>query len=303
MKARVKEMINNRWLIFILRVALGGIFIAASVSKLPHQAEFINIVTGYGILPDSLARFYALVVPWAELFIGCSLVLGIFPRLASALSIPLIVSFIVASAYRLFRPVEDACGCFGQSIPISHSVSLTIDVVMLLMALQLLLHKDEVGFLSFGRLLFKRDPVLGRRGRVFEETSKFVMVALAVVVIGMPLVAGAQSSSGAGSDGIPNPDNGSAQSPIHSMIDNALNSSRPAFLVFWDECLPCEVSEIVNLEQENYDENHTYGDLIAFINISSAEDPQAVQQFEVDELYFCLPAIRFCGRGRVERNL
>ena len=103
-KALIEEIVNNRWLIFALRVALGGIFIAASVTKLSHQAEFINIVTSYGILPDSLARLYALIVPWAELVIGCSLVLGLFTRFAAALSIPLIVSFIVASTGRSPRP-------------------------------------------------------------------------------------------------------------------------------------------------------------------------------------------------------
>lgn len=30
MKARIKEVIDNRWLIFALRLVLGGIFIAAS---------------------------------------------------------------------------------------------------------------------------------------------------------------------------------------------------------------------------------------------------------------------------------
>jgi len=187
-KALIEEIVNNRWLIFALRVALGGIFIAASVTKLPHQAEFINIVTSYGILPDSLARFYALIVPWAELLIGCSLVLGLFTRFAAALSIPLIVSFIIASAYSLFQPVGGGCGCFGQSIPISHSVSLAIDAVMLLMAVPLLLHKHEAEFLSIGPLLSRLNLGLGRRRFIFEKGSKFAVVALAVLVIGMPLL-------------------------------------------------------------------------------------------------------------------
>jgi putative oxidoreductase len=269
-KALIEEIANNRWLIFALRVALGGIFIAASVTKIPHQAEFINIVTSYGILPDSLARFYALIVPWAELLIGCSLVLGIFPRLAAALSIPLIVSFIAASAYGLFQPVGDACGCFGQSIPISHSVSLAIDAVMLLMAVPLLLHKHEAEFLSIGPLLSRLNLSLGRRRFIFEKGSKFAVVALAVLVIGMPLLARAQSSSDT------NPDNS-----IDSMIDDALDSGKPAFLVFY-ECYICEVRAIASLEEQYYDENDTYGDLIAFIYISSEEDPQAVEQFDVE---------------------
>ncbi len=265
MKAQIKEIIDNRWLIFALRVALGGIFIAASVTKLQHQAEFVNIVIGYGILPESLARFYGSIVPWAELVIGCSLVLGIFPRFAAALSIPLIVSFIVASAYSLFQPVGDPCGCFGPSIPISHSASLAIDVVMLLMAVSLLLHKYEAEFLSIGPLLSRLNLGLGRRRLIFEQGSKFAIIALAVLAIGMPLFVVAQ---------------GSVDASLDARIDSALKQGKPVFLVFYD-CRVC-VEPIEELEQENYDENHTYGDLIAFIYISSVEDPEAVVEFEVD---------------------
>jgi uncharacterized membrane protein YphA (DoxX/SURF4 family)/chitodextrinase len=187
-KALFEEIIDNRWLIFALRVALGGIFIAASVTKLSHQAEFIDIVISYGILPDSLAHFYALILPWVELVIGCSLVLGLFTRFAAALSIPVIVSFIIASAYGLFQAVGGSCGCFGQSIPINHSASLAIDVLMLLMAVTLLLHKHEVEFLSIGPLLSRLNLGLGRRRFIFEEGSKFAIIALAVLIIGMPLL-------------------------------------------------------------------------------------------------------------------
>ena len=124
MKARIKEVIDNRWLIFALRLVLGGIFIAASFGKLQYQAEFINTVIGYGILPDSLANVYGLILPWIELFIGCSLVLGIFPRFNSVVSILLIISFAVASIYRLLNPVGNDCGCFGEFITLSYPASL-----------------------------------------------------------------------------------------------------------------------------------------------------------------------------------
>jgi putative oxidoreductase len=249
MKASIKEIIDNRWLIFSLRVALGGIFIAASVSKLQYQAEFINTVIGYGILPDSLARFYGSIVPWAELFIGCALVLGIFSRFVAALSIPLIVSFIVANVYGLFHPVADICGCFGPVISLSHPASLAIDAVMLLMAVQLLLHKYEAGFLSIGPLLSRLNLGLGRRRLIIETGSKFAIVALAGLVIGMPLVGGAQGST---------------------------DSSKPALLAFYEGCR-CQVGLIEgNLERE-------YDGRITFIYINTLTDPQAAEDFNVTE--------------------
>jgi putative oxidoreductase len=248
MRARSKEIIDNRWLIFSLRVALGGIFIAASVSKLSYQAEFINTVIGYGILPDSLARSYALVVPWAELFIGCALVLGIFTRLVAALSIPLILSFIVANVYGLFHPVADICGCFGPVISLSHPASLAIDAVMLLMAVELLLHKYEVGFLSIGPLLSRLNLGLGRRRLIIETGSKFAIVALAGLVIGMPLIGAAQGST---------------------------DSSKPALLAFYEGCR-CQVNAITGLEPE-------YKDRINFIYIDRLNDPQTAEEFNVTE--------------------
>jgi hypothetical protein len=80
---------------------------------------------------------------------------------------------------------------------------------------------------------------------------------------------------------------GGAQSQIDSMIDSALNSTEPAFVVLYEGCLPCQAGTTIdNLEQENYDENHTYGDLIAFIrvNITQQDDPQAVKdEFNVTQ--------------------
>ncbi len=262
MKARIKEIIDNRWLIFALRVVLGGIFIAASVTKLQHQTEFVNIVIGYGVLPESLARFYALVVPWAELVIGCSLVLGIFPRLASALSIPLIVSFIVASAYSLFQPVGDPCGCFGPSIPISHSASLAIDVVMLLMAVSLLLHKYEAEFLSIGPLLSRVNLGLGRRRLLFEQGSKFAIIALAVLAIGMPLFVVAQ---------------GSVDASLNARIDSALKEGKPVLLFFYTEgCPDCEQQKPIIRELED-----EYSDRVVFIWIDFYKEEQAVREFDV----------------------
>lgn len=186
MKARIKEVIDNRWLIFGLRLVLGGIFIAASIGKLQYQTEFINMVIGYGILPDSLANAYGLIVPWVELFIGCSLVLGIFPRCNSAVSILLTISFAVASTYRLVNPVGGGCGCFGEFITLSHPASLSLDVVMLVIALLLLFNAARGEFLSIGSWLRRDNLVAGTRKRfIYETVSKLAIVVLAMVVVAL----------------------------------------------------------------------------------------------------------------------
>jgi uncharacterized membrane protein YphA (DoxX/SURF4 family) len=183
-KARFQEIIDNRWLVFALRLALGGLFIASSIGKLQYQTEFTDAVLNYDILPTGLAEFYASALPWAELFIGCSLILGIFSLFASALSIPLIISFLIANIYSFFHSVEEPCGCLGRLVVLSHPVALTIDLVMLLVAWLLLFHRDRLGFLSIRSLLGRPDFGLGKRARFIFQVA---IVALAMVVAVSPL--------------------------------------------------------------------------------------------------------------------
>jgi len=183
-RGRFQGIVDNTWLISALRLALGGLFIASSIGKLQYQAEFTDAVLSYHILPTDLAEFYASALPWAELFIGCSLVLGIFSTFASALSIPLIISFLVANIYSFFHSVEEPCGCLGKLVLLSHPVALTIDLVMLLVAWLLLFHQDKAGFLSIRSLLGR--PGLGLEGRA-RFIFQVALVALAMVVAVSPL--------------------------------------------------------------------------------------------------------------------
>lgn len=276
MKARIQEIIQNRWLLLGSRLVLGGIFIAASITKLQDQSGFVDDVVRYGILPDVLAQLYGIIVPWLELFIGCSLVLGIFSRLASAVSIPLIISFIVASSYRLVNSAGGSCGCFGEVITLSYPASLTLDAVMLLTALLLLLNKVGAGFLSIGSLVFWRKLGFDRRVKlVFENTGKLAVVACAMVPA-IVLFGGVTVSLGRDIDSAPVSEAGGLQnSPVTGIdyadlemslrreIDSALEQGKPAFLFFYIEgCPPCEEQKpvITELMQE-------YGHRVAFMDI------------------------------------
>lgn len=278
MIAHIKEIVDNQWLIFVLRVVLGGIFITASFGKFQNQAEFVYAVMSYGILPDSLAQLYGLVLPWAELFIGCALVLGIFTRFASVLTIPLVISFITASAYALFHSLEDNCGCFGQLIALSHPVALAIDAVMLSMVVQLLLHKTGAEFLGIGPLLRRRYRLEGRRGFIFEKAGKAAIVILAMMAV-VYFTGGAQGSLDTETDSTPRVDDEVAQSTLNTKIDNALDSGKPAFLFFYCAVCPSgrgnQFEMITDLEQE-------YGERIVFIRINYREDPQVAKKFDIE---------------------
>jgi putative oxidoreductase len=270
MKARIEAIIRNRWLIFALRLVLGGVFILASIGKLQYQADFINTVIGYGILPTNLAHVYGLILPWVELFIGCTLVLGIFSRFTTALSIPLVISFFIASAYSLLNSVAKSCGCFGELIPLSSSASIVSDAVMLLMAVQLLLRRAEAEFLSIGSLLYRGNG-LGRRERVIlEKVSKLAIVALAIFVV-IFLIGGVQIWLDMETVGVSASDNEGTRSLLDTELD------KPALFFLYKGCtcdFESELAIIADLQDK-------YEVRVVFQRINYEKDPQVAQEFEV----------------------
>lgn len=246
----ITNVMSNKWTIIALRLILGGIFIAASIGKLHNQTEFINIVISYELLPHGLANAYGLVVPWVELFIGCSLILSTFATLAAGLAIPLTISFITANAWALSHQFSDECGCFGQLFPMSYSISLIIDVLMLVMATVLILFIGKsVGLNIFH---FKFAPR-------FKYIYKTCLIAIIVLAIGLPL------------------HNSATDNSICAQIDSNLREGKPVFLSFSLEgCADCEVQKPV-VEVVNRD----YGTEVAFIFIDYRAQPQAASCFGV----------------------
>lgn len=149
---RLKKFWRDRRLTFILRVMLGILFILSAASKLPHQVEFIKVVTGYHLLPESVAHLYGSILPWLELAVGCLLIIGLFSRYAAGAIILMVISFIVANGTHVYS-LED-CGCFEGLFPTKTSDALIIDIVIFIIAILILLNKDT--FLSLGSLLRRK---------------------------------------------------------------------------------------------------------------------------------------------------
>lgn len=177
----IANFINNRWTWLTLRLLLGGLFIFTSIPKIAEIDEFVGTIIGYGILPTGLAETTGRVLPWVELYIGCSLMLGIFVRSTSALILPLSIIFGAAGIYAMVTSFGISCGCFGSFIQISHPIQLAIDGIMLVLALVLVTRKGKE-FLVLGQV-FDR-IALGFR-RLLSRTSSIVaMVIPGVVLLG-----------------------------------------------------------------------------------------------------------------------
>jgi uncharacterized membrane protein YphA (DoxX/SURF4 family) len=100
-------------------IALGAVFVYASLDKIAHPLEFAKIVYRYrlagptaamGVVP---ANMLAAVLPWLEIITGVLLITGVWRREAGSLAAAMLVMFLAAVSYVLWQGIDVAhCGCF-----------------------------------------------------------------------------------------------------------------------------------------------------------------------------------------------
>jgi uncharacterized membrane protein YphA (DoxX/SURF4 family) len=126
LKNKLPGILSSTPLQVLCRLALGGLFIYASLDKIAHPREFAGIIANYAILPDFLVTLPALVLPWLELLAGLSLVSGLWVRSSAFLLSLLLLVFIVALGYNALRGVDLSCGCFSTSASDTESATILI---------------------------------------------------------------------------------------------------------------------------------------------------------------------------------
>lgn len=107
---------RGRYLLVCTRFGLGSIFIASSIMKIIHPAEFSNIIHNYQILPDSMVNLAAIILPWLEALLGVLMLFGIWLPGATVLVNLLLITFFSALMYNLARGLNIHCGCFTTDI-------------------------------------------------------------------------------------------------------------------------------------------------------------------------------------------
>jgi uncharacterized membrane protein YphA (DoxX/SURF4 family) len=142
----LRTILTSDWLTVRVQIALGAIFVAASLPKLLDPPSFAHMIYNYRLVPGFAINAIALVMPWLELLSGVALILGIWRRPAAALIGAMLVVFIVAISINLGRDNAVNCGCFDINAPQKSHDELIAemkwvvirDVGMLLMVAQIL---------------------------------------------------------------------------------------------------------------------------------------------------------------------
>jgi uncharacterized membrane protein YphA (DoxX/SURF4 family) len=166
-----KPNLDSRWrwivIIVIPCVLLGLMLLVAGIGKLPGltelgtfpgQTEFLDVI--FGSFWPTVAFFITDVLPWIEVILGLALILGIYPRIAAILSLPLTAAFMSSNIWAITHgEAFGSCGCwggfeslFGDMTPIQ---ALGMDVALVFFALIIILY-FPAPFLSFQSWFRKR---------------------------------------------------------------------------------------------------------------------------------------------------
>jgi uncharacterized membrane protein YphA (DoxX/SURF4 family) len=101
------------WISTVARLALGAIFVAASIGKLGKVDETVRAVRAYRILPESLVHPVAYALPYLEIAVGVLLIVGLGTRVVAILAGVMLLLFIAAVISAGARGLKIDCGCFG----------------------------------------------------------------------------------------------------------------------------------------------------------------------------------------------
>ena len=111
----MKNILNNKYLLFVIRTVLAFAFIYAAILKIAYPNEFSQAIANYKLLPDSFINILAIILPWIEISAGLLLLFGVAVKENSVIISGMLIVFIIAIAISLARGLNIDCGCFGTA--------------------------------------------------------------------------------------------------------------------------------------------------------------------------------------------
>lgn len=110
----MKIFYSNKYLLLIIRIVLGFIFIYAGAEKISDPEGFAISISNYRLLPIETLNIFAITLPWIELVAGVLMLFGIAVKENSSIICSMLLVFTIAIVISLFRGLSIDCGCFGK---------------------------------------------------------------------------------------------------------------------------------------------------------------------------------------------
>ena len=104
-------LFHSTWLGPLVRVMLGGLFVAAGAVKLADLRAFAHIISAYDLLPEELLVPAAVGLPSIEFLAGLGLMFNV--RGSLAIICALLTGFLFAMGYAIWKNLDVDCGCFS----------------------------------------------------------------------------------------------------------------------------------------------------------------------------------------------
>lgn len=125
--------LTHRYLAFIFRFYIAGIFIYAAIYKISYPAEFAETIVSYQIVPYWGVNILAVALPWLELICGILLAAGFRIRSVVAIIGFLLFVFTLGIFINLLRGSSISCGCFNATGEVISWWTFTRDIVWMVM--------------------------------------------------------------------------------------------------------------------------------------------------------------------------
>ncbi len=143
-------------LALLFRLTLGVIFLYAGLVKGSDPQGFALSIYNYQILPGWMVTPAGILLPWVEVMVGASLLLGFLAGGGSLMASGLLAVFAIALLFNLARGLDIACGCFSTAETEGAATSLYVLRDLALLAMGLHVFFLDRGVASLDRLLKKR---------------------------------------------------------------------------------------------------------------------------------------------------
>jgi uncharacterized membrane protein YphA (DoxX/SURF4 family) len=111
----VSGFLGSPVLIWIARVLIGSLLIAAGLAKIGAPKEFAIQVENYNLIPIGYENLVAVTLPWIQVVCGLGLAIGVHARSAAWLALAMLLVFDIALITALARGLDITCGCFGTA--------------------------------------------------------------------------------------------------------------------------------------------------------------------------------------------
>ena len=111
----MKKILENPVINLVARIILGVVLIAAASSKVVDPRAFANEIANYQVMFREGLNVMALILPWLEMLIGITLILGIRLKASAVIAAMLMTVFIAAVLSAMARGLDISCGCFGPN--------------------------------------------------------------------------------------------------------------------------------------------------------------------------------------------